>query len=256
MALTETEKFMDAMKEVDAIQQLVESARHMFSSSVIQQNDSSSEYVISTVKHFYDKYVILQYGIKNTLEDQVLTKVNLKLNGLETAHGLKVSGIIPLADGDSIKYDQQKFVYLVLDKQGASVPYPHAKVQQSLTLEITEIDVETEDEVGSYEEDYDVDEVQIATRDYMKADLIPNGQFKEFWETIGSHPKCAETSSTFALPFKNFEDAVEGVVKSFGMSTCDGSNKVNATEKVHNMLLSGLFLNKEMVLVRGMIGFN
>lgn len=52
------------------------------------------------------------------------------------------------------------------------------------------------------------------------------------------------------------EDAVDGVIKSFGMSTCDGSNKINVTEKAHHLLLSGLFLNKEMVLVRAIIGFN
>lgn len=58
------------------------------------------------------------------------------------------------------------------------------------------------------------------------------------------------------MPFKNLEEAVEGVTKNFGMSVCDGSNKVNVTEKAHNLLLSGLFLNKEMVLVRAIIGFN
>jgi coatomer protein complex subunit gamma len=52
------------------------------------------------------------------------------------------------------------------------------------------------------------------------------------------------------------EDAVEGVTRSMGMSVCDKSNTINVTDKVHNILLSGLFLGKEMVLTRGMIGFN
>ena len=52
------------------------------------------------------------------------------------------------------------------------------------------------------------------------------------------------------------DDAVNGVVKFFGMSTCDGTDKVNVTEKVHNLLLSGLFFGKETILVRGQIGFN
>ena len=58
------------------------------------------------------------------------------------------------------------------------------------------------------------------------------------------------------MPFKTTEEAVDGVSKNFGMSVCDGSNKVNAAEKAHNLLLSGSFLGNEMVLVRGMIGFN
>ena len=123
-------------------------------------------------------------------------------------------------------------------------------------MTITEIDVETEDEVGSYEEDYDLNEVSVAIRDYIKADLIPTGQFKDFWETIGKHERGSEVTQTYQLPFKNLEEAVEGITKNFGMSVCDGSNKVNVTEKAHNLLMSGLFLNKEMVLVRAIIGFN
>lgn len=73
---------------------------------------------------------------------------------------------------------------------------------------------------------------------------------------LGSHPKGSEVVSTFQLPFKTMEEAVEGVTKSFGMSVCEGSQKINVTEKAHHLLLSGLFLNKEMVLVRAVIGFN
>ena len=52
------------------------------------------------------------------------------------------------------------------------------------------------------------------------------------------------------------EEAVSGVIKFFGLSVCEGTEKVNVTEKVHNLLLSGLFLGSETVLVRGQIGFN
>lgn len=52
------------------------------------------------------------------------------------------------------------------------------------------------------------------------------------------------------------EDAVSGVSKFFGMSVCDGSDKVNVTEKVHRLFLSGLFLGTEIVMVACQIGFN
>jgi len=45
-------------------------------------------------------------------------------------------------------------------------------------------------------------------------------------------------------------------VKFFGMGVCDGSDKVNVTEKVHRLFLSGLFLGSEMVMVASQIGFN
>lgn len=73
---------------------------------------------------------------------------------------------------------------------------------------------------------------------------------------MGSNAKIAEVQETYRLPFKTTEDAVEGVTKVFGMSVCDKSNQVNVTEKFHNLLLSGSFFGKEMVLIRAIIGFN
>jgi hypothetical protein len=73
---------------------------------------------------------------------------------------------------------------------------------------------------------------------------------------LGSNPKVSEVTQSYRLPFKTTEDAIEGLTKVFGMSVCDKSNVVNVTEKVHNLLLSGSFCKKEMVLVRAIIGFN
>lgn len=52
------------------------------------------------------------------------------------------------------------------------------------------------------------------------------------------------------------EDAVEGVAKIFNMAVCDKSNVVSVTDKAHNLLLCGMFLGKEMVMARAIIGFN
>ena len=57
---------------------------------------------MSTVKHFYDQLIIIQYGIKNTLDDQVLSGVTLKIEDFSSESNLAVKGIIPLAEGDKI----------------------------------------------------------------------------------------------------------------------------------------------------------
>lgn len=61
---------------------------------------------------------------------------------------------------------------------------------------------------------------------------------------------------TFQIPFKTMEEAVSGVIKFFGMNVCDNSDKINVTEKAHSVIMCGMFMAKEMVLVRGQIGFN
>lgn len=46
------------------------------------------------------------------------------------------------------------------------------------------------------------------------------------------------------------DEAVVGVVKCYGMSVCEGTDKINVTEKFHNLLLSGTFLGQECVILR------
>ena len=53
----------------------------------------------------------------------------LKINGLETDFNLKVEGVIPLADGDSIRHGDKKFVYVILGRQNCNDPYPTAKIE-------------------------------------------------------------------------------------------------------------------------------
>ena len=113
---TEFDVFKSALDEVDALSQMTAGMTLQYSSKVSPVNDSTAEYVVSTVKHFYDQIIIVQYGIKNTLDDQVLSTVTLKIENFTTESGLAVKGIIPLAEGDSIRVADQKFIYLVLDR--------------------------------------------------------------------------------------------------------------------------------------------
>lgn len=140
-----------------------------------QLNDSTAEYIVSVKKHFYDRYIVVQYGVKNTLEDQKLSKVNLKVLGFTTEQNVKVEGVVPIPEEDSIAFNEQKFVYVLFNRQASQEPYPTAKIQQKLTFVITEIDVDSQEEVGSYDEEYDIPEVSIAIRDYIKPDLVPQG---------------------------------------------------------------------------------
>lgn len=180
--------------------------------------------------------------------------MTVKVNGFQ-GDDLKVAGVVGLPDEESIKAGETKYLYVVLQRLSAD-GVPTCKIQQKLSFTITEIDVDTEDEVGSYEEDYNLSDAQIVISDYIKPEILPTGQFREQFESLGSNPKCAEVVQTYQLPYKSMEDAVEGVTKIFGMAVCEGSNKINVTDKAHNLMLCGSFLAKELVVVRAVIGFN
>ena len=64
-------------------------------------------------------------------------------------------------------------------------------------MKITEIEVDSQDELGSYEEDYALEDMQLVVRDYVRPYVLPQGQFKEAWDTLGADPKAAEVVNSF-----------------------------------------------------------
>jgi hypothetical protein len=79
--------------------------------------------------------------------------------------------LVSLSDAESIKYGEEKCVYAILSKVGISL----CKISQKLLLQITEIDIDSKDELGSYEEDYNLEDLVIAVRDYIKPYALPTG---------------------------------------------------------------------------------
>ena len=46
--------------------------------------ENDAEYVIKAVKHFFEDILIVQYEIQNTIEDQILSEVQIKISKFET----------------------------------------------------------------------------------------------------------------------------------------------------------------------------
>lgn len=255
-------KYINELMNEEALQAFSGSEKRHFSSLTQSLTESDAEYVITAIKHVFDSVIILQYEIHNTLEDQILSNVQVKISNAETTHNLKVKGTVPLNEDDQIKYNERRYVYVILDKSQATVTYPSLKISQKLTMKITEIDVESQEEFGSYEEEYSqLQDLVISTKDYVKSMVIPNGQYKDSWDTLGAQGQrdgtLSDMNQNFQLQFKTMNAAVDGVTKFFGnMSACEGTTKINVTDKVHNLLLSGVFFDQYQVLVRVQIGFN
>lgn len=98
----------------------------------------------------------------------------MKINKFDSPSGLKVKGSVPLHEDDRIKYNEKRCAYVILNT--CEMPYPSLTVEQKLAFTITEIDVETEDDLGSYEEEYtELQPLSLATKDYLSSLAIPQG---------------------------------------------------------------------------------
>lgn len=178
--------YFEELKNEEALQPILTSQRHSFSSEAQNLTENDAEYVVKGIKHFFETVIVLQYEIQNTLEDQILSEVQVKISKLESAHGLKLKGMVPLHEEDQIKFNDKKFAYVILNKAEGQNEFPHITISQKLTFKITEIDVDTEEELGNYEEEYDnIQDLVLSTKDYINSSNITRS-FKESWESLGT----------------------------------------------------------------------
>lgn len=119
--------------------------------------------------------------------------------------------MIPLHEEEQIKYNEKKYAYVIMNSQDCSSPYPHLKISQKMTCMISEVDVASGEELGSYDEEYTaINDLTIATKDYIRAMAI--GSFKDEWERFAAQGQregnLSEMAQTFQLPFKSMQLAV------------------------------------------------
>jgi len=82
---------------------------------------------------------------------------------------------------EQIKCGQKKYAYVIFEKAGSS--FSTLSMSQKLAFTITEIDVDTEEEMGSYEEDYSqLQDTVLSTKDYLSGLALGEGQFKTLWD--------------------------------------------------------------------------
>ena len=61
-------------------------------------------------------------------------------------------------------------------------------------MQVTEIDVDTQDELGEYEEEFtQIQDLVITTKEYLKAADVPTGRFQDEWDSLGAEGQRAGT---------------------------------------------------------------
>jgi coatomer protein complex subunit gamma len=118
-----------------------------------------------------------------------------------------------------------------------------------LRFTVVQVDPTTgEEEGGTFEEEYPLEDLEIATADFMAKVSVPD--FRKGWEVVGNESEVLEK---FALQFRRIEDAVTAVLDFLGMQPCDGTAAVKQPDKPHMLHLSGVFVSGQQVLARAQI---
>ncbi|KAL7473831.1 hypothetical protein ACHAXS_014470 [Conticribra weissflogii] len=214
----EEKEVVDPAAAVYAIPELASLGRVFRSSPATELSEEETEYVVRCIKHVMPDHIILQFKIQNTVEDQRLVNCTVAVEG--ESECFEVAGEIA---AESIKYGETQDAFTVIHRN-TDAPLAPCNFECILRFGVVQVDPKSgEDESEPFDEEYPLEELEIATSDFMA---------------------------------KKQEDAVAAVIDFLGMQPCDGTGHIKPGEggkKPHMLHLSGVFVGGTSVLARAQV---
>merc|ERR1711935_1190569 len=143
--------------------------------------------------------------------------------------------------------------FTVLERTNPDEPLTVNTFNCELRFTVTEVDPATgEEEGGTFEEEYPLEDLEITTSDFMAKVTVPD--FRKGWETVGNGNEVLEK---FALQSKKMDEGLAAIVNLMGMQPCDGTGKLKPENsngaKPHMIHISGAFVTGSQVLARAQV---
>ncbi|KAH9812366.1 adaptin N terminal region-domain-containing protein [Melampsora americana] len=191
--------------------------------------EHETEYVVSLVKHIFAEHVVFQFNLINTLPDTILEQVSVLMTPTSPSETLTEDFIIPIP---SIGTDPGT-IYVSYSRMG----YDLGSFGCTLKFISKEVDPESgEPEEEGYEDEYQIEEVEIGVGDYIVPTYVG---FTQEWDRLRSGVNVTETFSLSSL--KSLESACETIIELLNMEALGGSEHPTSTS-VHTLNLSGIVI--------------
>lgn len=231
----------DPAAVIYAIPELADFGRVFRSSTATSLTEEETEYVVRCVKHILDQHVILEFIVRNTVEEIRIQNLTVELEGDSDA--FEVIGNVP---AEKAECDETVSTFTVLKRRADSFEPTCFACQ----LNFTAIGVcpDSGEQLGEeYAEEYPLESLAITPSDFMGAMMVPD--FRQAWNgaDVGN-----EALGAFTVQAKS----LDAVIELLGMTPCDGTGRPPAdssNSKSHTLHLSGMFLGGHVVLARAQL---
>lgn len=211
------------------------------SSQPVELTEPETEYVISCVKHTFEKHMVFQFDCVNTLNDQVLEDVTVQV---EPSDGFDVIAYVPCP---ILKYNEPGITYACAsmpDDDDAEVTTSLGCTMKAIIKDCDPNTMEIDEE--GYEENYQIEDIDVTVADHVQKILKSN--FSAAWDELGNGCELEETYSLSSM--KTLQAAVQNIIKYLGMQACERSDKVPEGKSSHTLYLSGIYRGGFEVLAR------
>ncbi|KAJ2741637.1 coatomer subunit gamma [Coemansia sp. BCRC 34301] len=209
----------------------------------VELSESETEYVVRCVKHVFERHVVFQFDITNTIAEQVLEQVEVAMESDDIAGVLEpvVAVAIPV-----LRYDAPGTAYVGFERVSDQVP-AGAAFACTLKFVVKECDPATgepEDGDDGFEDDYSLEPVEIGPGDFMQATYIPDSH--ALWEAL----EPSEAIESFALSsFGSIEECIGNVADLLNMCPLEGALKPKS-KAAHQAVFTGKWLGRAKTVAR------
>ncbi|XP_075990669.1 coatomer subunit gamma-like [Anticarsia gemmatalis] len=174
----------------------------------VDLTEPETEYRVQCVKHIFARHLVLQFECLNTLSDQFLEKVHIRL---DTAPGYKMLTEVAC---EQLPYDKQGSVFCLLE-------FPESPIETlgtfGATLEFVVRDCDPTtglpDGGEGYADTYPLEEVEIGCADQFRT-RSASDDWEATWERAAS---AAEACDTFGLSQTDVGEAAKAVCDHLGL---------------------------------------
>ncbi|KAI9708803.1 MAG: coatomer subunit gamma [Bogoriella megaspora] len=204
------------------------------SSPIVELTESETEYVVTAIKHLFKEHVVLQFEIKNTLAEVVLTDVSVVAtpSSEDEEVPLEEEFIIP---APKLVANEPGTVYVSFKRLEGEGSFAATTFTNVLKFTSREIDPTTnEPEESGYEDEYEIEELELNGADYVVPAFA--GSFDHVWELAGAGEEASETLQLSNM--KSLSEATETLTKTLCLQPLDGT-EIALSNSTHTLKLYG-----------------
>lgn len=203
--------------------------------------EAEVEYTVAVTKHVFEKHVVLQFAVANTLPEVLLERAAVAVSVSDAALYAPVVSIA----APKVRSGAPATCYVALARN-PDAPLSAVTVSAELRFASRECDPASGEPLSeATPETYPVDGFDISPADYVAP--TPVADFRGAWEASGAGGEVIES---YQLPARAVDKAVASIAEALGMAFCDGTGTVRPGATRHAAFLSGTFLGGVRVLAR------
>lgn len=223
----QAEKYAQALA---AIPEIAEYGQLLKSSEPVELSESETEYVVVAIKHMFANHFVIQYDVKNTLEDTVLDNVYVENDDGEFGDA---DFTIPI---DRLECNNTGSVYVSYSRESSMVVTTMENILKFVTKEI---DPSTGvPQADGFDDEYRLEDLNVLIGDYMTPAYI--GDFATQFEQLPN-----KSESSFKLGNISIVKAIEDITNVCCMSALEGTD-MPLSETSHTLKLCGRTVGKEI----------